>query len=107
MGAIIAGSLNVLGLNRVIITGNLTELPPSVVEYLSHAIQRGSMWARFGKVTCAAAPRRRAAGLAGVGLDRLLVPSAHGEGLRPRVGQSAGNNHLLRDTSLVVSDHQN
>ena len=31
----IAGSLNVLGLDRVIITGYLSELPPSILRILS------------------------------------------------------------------------
>jgi predicted NBD/HSP70 family sugar kinase len=72
--AAIAGALNVLGLRRVVITGNLTELPPGVMQYLSHAVQNGAMWARFGDVECASAPRRRTAGLVAVGIDRLVVP---------------------------------
>jgi predicted NBD/HSP70 family sugar kinase len=70
----IAGSLNVLGLRRVVITGSLTELPLSVASHLSQAVQNGSMWAKFGSVECVAAPRRRTAGLAAIGLDRLVVP---------------------------------
>ena len=72
----IAGALNVLGLRRVIITGSLTELPPSVIAHLSRAVQAGSMWAKFGSVECQSAPRRRAAGLVAVGIDRLVVPEA-------------------------------
>jgi predicted NBD/HSP70 family sugar kinase len=72
--AAIAGSLNVLGLRRVVITGSLTELPPVVLEYLSHAVQSGAMWARFGQVECVSAPRRRNAGMVAVGINRLLVP---------------------------------
>jgi predicted NBD/HSP70 family sugar kinase len=70
----IAGALNVLGLRRVVITGSLTELPPSVLAHLARAVQAGSMWAKFGEVECVAAPRRRTAGLIAVGIDRLLVP---------------------------------
>ena len=73
----IAGSLNVLGLRRVVVTGSLTELPPSVLAHLSRAVQNGSMWAKFGQVECVAAPRRRTAGLIAVGLDRLIVPDSH------------------------------
>jgi len=73
----IAGSLNVLGLRRVVVTGSLTELPPSVLAYLSRGVQNGSMWAKFGQVECVAAPRRRTAGLIAVGIDRLIVPDAH------------------------------
>lgn len=74
VAAAIAGALNVLGLGRAVITGNLTELPPVVMQYLSHAVQNGAMWARFGKVECISAPRRRTAGMVAVGIDRLLVP---------------------------------
>jgi predicted NBD/HSP70 family sugar kinase len=70
----IAGALNVLGLRMVVITGSLAELPPAVMEYLSRAIENGAMWARFGKVECVSAPRRRTAGLVAVGIDRLVVP---------------------------------
>ena len=72
--AAIAGALNVLGLRRVVITGSLTELPPVVMQYLSHAVQNGAMWARFGSVECISAPRRRTAGMVAVGIDRLVVP---------------------------------
>jgi len=72
--SVIAGSLNVLGLRHVVITGSLAELPPCVMKHLSAAIQGGSLWGRFGEVTCVGAPRRRIAGLAAAGIDRLLVP---------------------------------
>lgn len=76
--AAIAGALNVLGLRRVVITGSLTELPLVVMQYLSHAVQNGAMWARFGQVECLAAPRCRNAGMVAVGIDRLLVPDRKG-----------------------------
>ncbi len=82
---VIAGSLNVLGLRRVVITGSLTELPPVVMEHLSSAIRQGAMWARFGELTVEAAPRRRTAGLVAVGLDRLVLPMTD----RPRVAGGA------------------
>ena len=71
---VIAGSLNVLGLRRVVITGVLTELPSAVLEQLSAAIKKGAMWARFGEVECVVAPRQRAAGLVAVGIDRFIAP---------------------------------
>ena len=73
-GDVIAGALNVTGLRRLILTGILTELVPSVVEYLSKAITRGALWARFGELSIETAPRRRAAGLVMVGIDRLALP---------------------------------
>jgi len=72
--AVIAGALNVLGLRHVVITGHLNELPTAVLDQLSAAIRRGAMWARFGEVECLAAPRRRTAGLAAIGMDTFLVP---------------------------------
>jgi predicted NBD/HSP70 family sugar kinase len=72
----IAGALNVIGLRRAVITGSLTELPPSVLAHLSRAVQNGSMWAKFGSVECTAAPRRRTAGLIAVGIDRMIVPDS-------------------------------
>jgi predicted NBD/HSP70 family sugar kinase len=71
---VIAGSLNVLGLRRVVITGVLSELPPAVIEELSAAIKKGAMWARFGEVECVVAPRQRAAGMVAVGIDRFIAP---------------------------------
>ncbi|HEX9047024.1 MAG TPA: hypothetical protein VF988_08345, partial [Verrucomicrobiae bacterium] len=50
---------------------------PGVMQYFSHAVQNGSMWARFGEVECISAPRRRTAGLVAVGIDRLIVPDGH------------------------------
>lgn len=72
----IAAALNVLGLRRVVVTGNLTELPAPVMRHFSSAIRSGAMWARFGEVECVSAPRRRTAGLVAVGIDRLIVPEA-------------------------------
>lgn len=72
--SVIAGSLNVLGLRYVVITGSLAQLPSIVMDHLSAAIQGGALWGRFGEVTCVGAPRRRIAGLAAAGIDRLLLP---------------------------------
>ncbi len=72
----IAAALNVLGLRRVVVTGNLTELPPAVLQHFSKAIRDGAMWARFGEIECVSAPRHRTAGLVAVGLDQLVVPEA-------------------------------
>ncbi len=77
---VIAGALNVLGVRRIILTGNLTELPPVILRYLTEAICRGAMWSRFGRIEVESAPRRRIAGLVSVGIDRLVVPMS-GAGL--------------------------
>jgi predicted NBD/HSP70 family sugar kinase len=74
MGAGIAGALNVLGLRRVVITGTVTEMAPVVFSYLTKAIVKGTLWARFGELKIEKAPRRRKAGLVAAGIDRLIVP---------------------------------
>jgi predicted NBD/HSP70 family sugar kinase len=79
----IAGALNVCGLRRVVVTGSLVELPPAVLRHLAAAIERGALWARWGRVDVVSAPRRRAAGLAAAGMERLVLPLIESEqGLR-------------------------
>jgi len=102
MGSIIAGALNVLGLNRLVVTGHLSDLPPVVVEHLSRAVQRGTLWGRFGEVTCRAAVRRRAAGLVAMGIDRLILP-VETEGRAGRFG-SAGARLWRRSEENVVKN---
>ena len=72
---IIAGALNVLGINRVVVTGILNELPRFAFERLSAEIKKGAMWARFGEVICYNALHRREAGLVAAGIDRLVLPA--------------------------------
>jgi predicted NBD/HSP70 family sugar kinase len=76
---VIAGALNVLGLRRVVITGTINDLPDPVLSYLSKAISKGALWARFGDIKVEGAPRRRVAGLVTAGLDRLIMPMPESE----------------------------
>lgn len=77
-GAVIAGSLNTLGLRRVVVTGLLGDLPLLATERLFQAIRRGGLWARFGEIDCLAAPRRRAAGLVAAGIDLFSSATSAG-----------------------------
>jgi predicted NBD/HSP70 family sugar kinase len=86
---VISGALNVLGLHRVVVTGLLTQLPSFAFAHLADQIQRGAMWARFGQVICQSAPRRRAAGLVAVGLDRLVFPNGE-DATRTRAPSRSG-----------------
>jgi predicted NBD/HSP70 family sugar kinase len=72
---VIAGVLNVLGIERVIVTGCLNEFPDFVVKHLADELKRCSLWGQFGEVTCQSAAHRRAAGLVAFGLDRLVLPA--------------------------------
>jgi predicted NBD/HSP70 family sugar kinase len=74
----LAGALNVCGLRRLVVTGSLTESPP-LLGYLSAAIERGALWGRWGRVEVQGAPRRRSAGLAAAGMERLVLPMFEGE----------------------------
>ena len=71
---VVAGALNVLGVRRLVITGRLAELP-SCVAFLAAEIKKGSMWGRFGEISCQTAPQRRAAGLVAAGIDRIVLPT--------------------------------
>jgi len=71
--AAIAGALNIVGVREVVVTGALGELPATVHEHLAAGVARSAMWARFGTVTCVAAPRRRAAGLVAAAVERILL----------------------------------
>lgn len=70
----IAAAANVMGIQRVIITGSLSELPPVVMDELSRAVVEGCLWKRFGQMICHAGPRHRMAGLVAAGIDRLVLP---------------------------------
>jgi predicted NBD/HSP70 family sugar kinase len=76
-----AGALNVLGLDRIVMTGRLVELPGGVFESLSTALRQATLWARFGDVSCERAPHHRAAGLVLNGMDRLVLPAEPREDL--------------------------
>jgi len=76
---VIAGALNMVGLQQVIITGALLELTPEVFRHLAQAITCGAMWGRFGKIEVQPAPRRRMAGLIASGLDRLIWPASQAQ----------------------------
>jgi predicted NBD/HSP70 family sugar kinase len=76
---VIAGALNVCGLRRVVVTGSLVELQPAVLRYLAAAIERGTLWARLGRIEVESAPRRRTAGLVWAGIERLVLPMIEGQ----------------------------
>lgn len=85
---LIAGAVNVLGIQRVVITGSLTELAPAVTDRLAQGVIKGTMWARFGVVECVSAPRRRMAGLVEVGIDGLVISTP-----QPSQGEIAHAGH--------------
>jgi predicted NBD/HSP70 family sugar kinase len=75
-GDVVAGALNVFGLDRVVLTGLFEKLPPAAIAHIRTGIARGSLAARFDAIHVGVAPRRRARGLLAAIIDRLLIPTA-------------------------------
>ncbi len=71
----VGGALNLLGLNRVVLTGLFEDLPQHCLRKLEDEIARASLAARFGRVRITVAPRRRAQGLLRRAFDHLLIPT--------------------------------
>jgi predicted NBD/HSP70 family sugar kinase len=82
-GTVVAGAMNVIGVVEAVVTGAITELPEPVFDRLGQAVERSSMWARFGQVKLHRAPRRRASGLVQAAIDRIVLP------LEGRIRESA------------------
>jgi predicted NBD/HSP70 family sugar kinase len=74
VAASIAAATNFMGLQHVIFTGSVTELPPAVVEHLGTAVADACLWKRFGQMNCHGAARHLMAGLVAAGIDRILMP---------------------------------
>ena len=70
----IAGALNVLGLDQVILTGFLSELPSDVLDVMRDRIRTAALAGRLGTVRMTVARRHRLAGLVQVGIDRVIAP---------------------------------
>ena len=71
----IAAALNVLGLNHVIVTGFVADLPPASFGVLRDAVAAAAVAGRFGSaVRTEPARRHRLAGLATVAIDRVIAP---------------------------------
>lgn len=99
---VIAGALNVLGVRTVVVTGSLSDLPTAVMDHLSCAIRKGSIYARFGQIEIETAPRHRTAGLVAAGIDRLVVPmSSRDPAARsgPSPSASARDRHPVHSTA--------
>ncbi|HEY4103872.1 MAG TPA: ROK family transcriptional regulator [Polyangiaceae bacterium] len=73
LAACVGGALNLYGLERVVLSGFLHELPQKTQAYLSHAVASSAMWNRFAPVEVSFAPRRRARGLVLAGIQRFVA----------------------------------
>lgn len=71
---VIAGAINLVGTQDVILTGDLPDLHAEVGPLFEHRISLHSLISRLGRLTCHVAPRRRAVGLVAAAADRFLLP---------------------------------
>jgi predicted NBD/HSP70 family sugar kinase len=76
VAAAIAAATNFMGIQHVIFTGSVTELPPAVVEHLAASVSSACLWKRFGQMNCHGAARHQMAGLVAAAIDRILMPVA-------------------------------
>ena len=79
----IGGALNLYGLERVVLTGFLHELPALAQHHLSQALARSTMWSRFSPVEVSFAPRRRARGLVLAGIQRFVATAEWARAAKP------------------------
>ncbi|HWZ89511.1 MAG TPA: ROK family protein [Polyangiaceae bacterium] len=73
LAACVGGALNLYGLERVVLTGFLHDLPSAAQDYLSHAVTRSALRSRFAPVEVSFAPRRRARGLVLAGIQCFVA----------------------------------
>jgi predicted NBD/HSP70 family sugar kinase len=78
---IIAGAINILGIQDVVLTGDLPALHPDVPARLQSRIEAHALIGRFGKLRCHAAPRRRDRGLILAAAERVLLPASASEAI--------------------------
>ena len=58
---VIATAINMAGVSKIVIVGDLPELGGGVMEYLTAGINAQALWGRFGAVRVEASPRQRPA----------------------------------------------
>ncbi|MGC4031168.1 MAG: ROK family protein [Tepidisphaeraceae bacterium] len=74
-GFAIAAAMNVQGFDHAVVTGFVADLPPELFSVLRNSVAASAVASRFGHVRVDAVPRHRMAGLASIGIDRMIVPA--------------------------------
>lgn len=75
-GSVLAGAINLLGIQSLVLTGDLPGLHPDIGRILTERAVQHSLIGRFGKLDGEVAPRRRIQGLITAAEDYLLQPEA-------------------------------
>lgn len=70
---VIAGAINLVGAQDVILTGDLPDLHADVGLAFERRVRLHSLIGRFGRLSCLVAPRRRGLGLIAAAADRILL----------------------------------
>ena len=70
---VIAGAINLVGTQDVVLMGDLPNLHRDVGEAFQQRIQLHSLIGRFGRLSCTVAPQRRGLGLVAAAADRVLL----------------------------------
>lgn len=70
---VIAGALNSMGVAKVVLTGDLPEIGPGIVQHIAEGVNKHALWGRFGNISVTAASRQRLLGLALAALDRVVL----------------------------------
>jgi len=70
---VIAGAINLVGTQDVVLMGDLPNLHPEVGPVFEQLIRKHSLIGRFARLTCVVAPRRRGLGLVAAAIDRVLL----------------------------------
>ena len=70
---VIAGAINLVGTQDVVLMGGLPNLHRDVGEAFQQRVQVHSLIGRFGRLSCVVAPRRRGLGLVAAAADRVLL----------------------------------
>lgn len=70
---VIAGAINLVGTQHVVLTGDLPNLHPEIGPMFEQRVRVHSLIGRFGQLICRVAPRRRTLGLVAAAADRFLL----------------------------------
>ncbi len=70
---VIAGAINLVGTQHVVLTGDLPSLHPEIGPMFEQRVRIHSLIGRFGQLVCRVAPRRRTLGLIAAAADRFLL----------------------------------
>ena len=85
---VIAGAINVAGVSKVVLSGDVLALGSDVLECMTEQINSHALWGRFGRIRVEATPRQRLLGLSLAALDRVVLEPTKAELAIEQQGQN-------------------